>query len=416
MSLSSFELRIVEWLSRKTPPVGVRRAGTLLAAVATDVGAVRQDNQDRVAIARGRDALGREYVVLALADGIGGMSKGAECAALTIASVFTSIHFDSQSRTDPSTWLPKAATRANVRVHRELRGHGGSTLVAALVMGDRKAHWLSVGDSRVHIARRNELIQISTDDTIAGQLGRPAEAGLDRSQLLQFIGVGPTLEPHIGELAPPAPGALVLTSDGVHFVDAKWLGAVVGNAPDIGSAARRLIDTARFGGGPDNASVAAISFPEQLGLPMPGPTEGSLDLWDAFGELSLFGFPGPIVAAATPSKAPVAQERAPPQVSPAAPSVPAAEEPPPAETPEQAAATAATPEQPVATTAATPAAPISSRKTAKGETPRREPAKKRNRRSSGSSKGKASADAEDGGLGVEGDRPQLVIEFPKKAN
>ena len=52
------------------------------AAVATEVGGVRADNQDRVAIARIRDRTGRTFVVAGLADGIGGMRDGAECAAM----------------------------------------------------------------------------------------------------------------------------------------------------------------------------------------------------------------------------------------------------------------------------------------------------------------------------------------------
>lgn len=292
MSLSSFEIRLFEWLRRKTTNGGMRRALSLAAAVATDIGLVRDENQDRVAIARGSDMFGREYVVLALADGIGGLSRGADCAALTLASFFASIHFDSRSVDDPKALLHTAAMRANQRVHREMRGTGGATLVAALVSAERRIHWVSVGDSRVHVARRAEMTQISVDDTIAGQLGRPADSGFGNSNLLQFIGVGPQLEPHVDEVSSPTPGVLALTSDGVHFLDSKWMGMLIACAPDVGQAARRLVENAKWCGGPDNASVALMSFSEQLAIPMAGEPSSVLQIWDPFSDLTLMGFPG----------------------------------------------------------------------------------------------------------------------------
>ena len=48
---------------RRTAPSGVRRVASLTAAVASELGGVREDNQDRVAIARGRDRLGRVELV-----------------------------------------------------------------------------------------------------------------------------------------------------------------------------------------------------------------------------------------------------------------------------------------------------------------------------------------------------------------
>ncbi|MDH0850466.1 protein phosphatase 2C domain-containing protein [Delftia tsuruhatensis] len=292
MSLSSFEIRLLEWFRRKTANGGMNRAPSLAAAVATDIGLVRDENQDRVAIARGSDALGSEYVVLALADGIGGLSRGADCAALTLASFLASIHFDSRNVGDPKAWLHTAAMRANLRVHREMRGTGGSTLVAALVSAERRVHWLSVGDSRVFVARRTEMAQISVDDTIAGQLGRPADSGLDQSNLLQFIGIGSQLEPHVDEISYPAPGVLALTSDGVHFLDPKWMGMLIARAPEVGQAARRLVENAKWCGGPDNASVALMSFSEQLAIPMAGAPSSVLQIWDPFSDLTLVGFPG----------------------------------------------------------------------------------------------------------------------------
>ena len=290
----SIDALLAGWFLRRTPSTGVRRVASLAAAVASDVGSVREENQDRVAIARGLDRSGRPYVALALADGIGGMRQGAECAAMTLGSFFAGIEQEAQSGTEVSTWLLQAAMRANSRVHAELGGKGGATLVATLVLPGKNVHWLSVGDSRVHLSRGLSLHQVSTDDTIAGQLGKPPEAGLDRSNLLQFIGTGPQLEPHVEALPHTDARSILLTSDGVHFIDPAWLGQIVGHAPDAGMCVRRLVELSKWCGGPDNASVGMIELDASLEWPNGGSWLG-LEVWDSFGELHLISTgPAPI--------------------------------------------------------------------------------------------------------------------------
>lgn len=394
MSLSSFEIRLFEWLRRKTTNGGMRRAPSFAAAVATDIGLVRDENQDRVAIVRGSDALGSEYVVLALADGIGGLSRGADCAALTLASFFASIHFDSQNVGDQKAWLYTAAMRANVRVHREMRGTGGSTLVAALVSAERRIHWLSVGDSRVHVARRAEMAQISVDDTIAGQLGRPADSNLDKSNLLQFIGIGSPLEPHVDEISCPAPGVLALTSDGVHFLDPKWMGMLIARAPDVGQAAKRLVETAKWCGGPDNASVALMSFSEQLAIPMAGAPSSVLQIWDPFSDLTLMGFPGADVVGAQSARV---------RVQPPSPAGPAGADL--EEESQRVERNSAAPQKPPAKRATKSA----SSKRASGKAKTRRAAEVGKAKVAGRNEGDESADSG-------GDLPDFVIEFPNKAS
>ena len=283
---NSIDTLLAAWFLRRTPSTGVRRVASLSAAVASDVGSVREENQDRVAIARGLDRSGRPYVALALADGIGGMRQGAECAAMTLGSFFAGIEYEAKSGTEVTTWLMQAAMRANSRVHAEFGGKGGATLVATLVLPGKNVHWLSVGDSRVYLSRGLGLHQVSTDDTIAGQLGKPPEAGLDRSNLLQFIGTGPELEPHVEALPPTDAHSILLTSDGVHFIDPAWLGQIVGHAPDAGICVRRLVELSKWCGGPDNASVGMIELDASLEWPNGSGWLG-LEVWDSFGEVHL---------------------------------------------------------------------------------------------------------------------------------
>ena len=285
-ALTSLDARLTAWFMRRTAPNGVRRVASLSAAVATDVGEVREENQDRLAVARGVDSSGRAYAVLALADGIGGMKQGAECAAIALGSFLVGVMRQGQSAEPAASWLMAAAHRANRAVHERFQGGGGSTLVAALVIPGREAHWLSVGDSRVHLARGAALTQLSTDDTIAGQLGKPAEAGLDRSALLQFIGIGAQLEPHAEWLPSDAQGSILLTSDGAHFLEPAWLGRIVAGANDAGLGVRRLVEMAKWCGGPDNASAAMIAL-DAAQFETQSGGEFGFEIWDPHGDLQV---------------------------------------------------------------------------------------------------------------------------------
>lgn len=280
---------VAKWLLRKTAPSGVRRVASLAAAVGSDVGIVRQENQDRAAILRGFDDMGQEFAVLAVADGIGSMREGAACAALTIGSFFDAIYECALSAAGSSSaeWLNMAAHCANNAVLSSFRATGGSTLVAVVLRKEMNPCWLSIGDSRVYALRERDAVQLSTDDTIAGQLGKGLEAGREQSKLLQFVGMDGELDPHVEELRETLPSSILLTTDGVHFLSrsSTWFTQVIQNAGDPGTCAKRLIDLARWCGGPDNASIVGVALPCFAEPEM--PAFRCLEIWDAFGELQL---------------------------------------------------------------------------------------------------------------------------------
>ena len=86
MTLAHYQQQqLYNWLMRKSPVSAVRRVAELPIAMASDIGLVRSENQDRAAILRIQLTEGRSSVVVVLCDGMGGMSDGAECASLAIA-------------------------------------------------------------------------------------------------------------------------------------------------------------------------------------------------------------------------------------------------------------------------------------------------------------------------------------------
>lgn len=278
--------RLTTWFLRKTSVNAVRRIAAFPAALSSDIGLKRDENQDRVAIARGRDFSGRPYLLAGLSDGIGGMKDGAACAAATLGHLFANFFDLSGTNNAPDLWLTQAAQAANAAIFSRLAGKGGATLSALLVMGDGNVYLLNVGDSRIYRVAGSQLVQLTVDDTIAGQLGHKVEADLG-SNLLQFIGIGKELETNAVTLEGAQTDPVLLTSDGIHFIDQSWLGTLVHYASDPGVALRRLTETSKWCGGHDNASAAMLLPHLAIQEPFANGESEVQEIWDPFGELQL---------------------------------------------------------------------------------------------------------------------------------
>jgi serine/threonine protein phosphatase PrpC len=279
---------LAQWLIRKTAAAGARRIQQVGSLIATDIGAVRSDNQDRVVSARLWDNSGRPVTCTALADGMGGMRAGEESAALTLAGFVHVLRDSVAAGLAPVDALTRAARSANRAVHTKHGGRGGATLSALLITHDDRAYWLNVGDSRVYAGSRGKLAQLSVDDTLAGQLARAIEDEHSDSQLIQFIGVGEDLEPHVSAVEPGGHEWYLLTSDGVHNMPAavELMSRLVDHAGDSGAAAKRLVDVAKWCGGRDNGSAAIVSARADRGMDRPHQS-GCLEIWDPFGDLQV---------------------------------------------------------------------------------------------------------------------------------
>lgn len=280
------------WLMRRTPAAGVRRVIHLAAAVASETGNVRTENQDKAVIVRGKDTKGNEYTLAIVSDGIGGMHDGAGCAATAIGAFVAMIEWQAKKfDTDINSWLYNASLVANDAVYEKYKGNGGATLVAVLIHPETPTCWLSIGDSRVYSASGINLNQLSVDDTIAGQLGKNEELYPEQSKLLQFIGMGSDLEPHISIVDDNNINSLILTTDGVHYLSPSpnWLGKVIGNSQDSGSCVKRLVDLAMWCGGQDNATVVMLSLqpPSEPSFKMLSMIYSCIEVWDPFGEIQI---------------------------------------------------------------------------------------------------------------------------------
>jgi PPM family protein phosphatase len=243
---------LARWLTQNSSARAVRGVTEAGAILASDRGLKREENEDRIAAMRycGERA---EFLCFVVADGMGGLRDGAECAEITIAALFDALI--ATATRPPWDRLEEAVRFANSQVYLSKRGSGGSTLSAILVEGEHEIYSANVGDSRIYVepsSAGGELNRVTIDDSLEEAFG-----GQGR-ELLQFIGVGKGLQPHINRLESAA-RSIAITTDGIHFLDNNLLKSIYLNAPDRRSAADRLLALSRWFGGPDNATIAIIS-------------------------------------------------------------------------------------------------------------------------------------------------------------
>lgn len=287
MSTDQIQTQLRNWFMRQTVKSGARRVRDLGIALTSDIGTMRSENQDRLAVLRIRTQE-QSFLVAALSDGMGGMVGGGLAASITLSSFLCA--FIRNRHSSVHERLLSAAGIANEAVYSEFRGKGGSTLSAFVVDSNGAVGGVNVGDSRIYALTQNSIDQLSQDDTIAGQIGAKDNASniRGRNDLLQYIGVGKDIEPHFVDLSSTSDQAtIMLTSDGIHFLDPQILRSIVRNAESLATAARRLSELSKWCGGTDNASVLIASSIRALAPNSQTDSLGVIEVWDAFNEIQI---------------------------------------------------------------------------------------------------------------------------------
>ncbi len=213
------------------------------AAAATDIGKVRQHNEDRSLVEYQEGVL-----VVAVADGVGG-EHGGDIASETAVTELARAYFRKRRR-DLGKNLAEAFAAVNDAVlgaasQKNLRG-AATTVVAAAIQG-RRAAIANLGDSRAYVLRREALRQVTTDHSGAVSRSITRFAGDPR-------GVRPDV--FVEELRPG--DRLLLCSDGVtiHLSAADLLPLLADG--DAERAALRIVREAVARGGRDNATAVVV--------------------------------------------------------------------------------------------------------------------------------------------------------------
>ena len=240
----------------------------LVAAAATDVGRVREGNEDSVLH---DDRLG----IFAVADGMGGHQAGEVASATAIEALRAAIAAGA-SVTDAVTQA-NAAVVGKARADAEMLGMGTTMTAAVEVVGGlRIGH---VGDSRAYVLRDGILARVTDDHSLVEELVREGRITLDqaavhpqRNVVTRALGIDEEVE--VDDVAVELTGGdrVLLCSDGLSgMLRDTDISAILRREADAAACARALIDAANEAGGEDNITVVIIDVIGEEGDLPPAP-------------------------------------------------------------------------------------------------------------------------------------------------
>lgn len=232
----------------------------------TDVGRVRSNNEDSVAISR-------DARMVIVADGMGGYNAG-EVASVMLVQI---LNRELRNRlvaagADADVALVRdmlvaSVDRANSAIYQAAKAHAhyagmGTTLVIGL-FGHQRVVIGHIGDSRAYLLRDGAFTRLTRDHTwLQEQIDKgemtPLEAQRSgmRSLLTRAVGVDPRVNLEINEF-PVEPGDLFLfCSDGLtDSIEDSELAVLLRDPSPLPRLAERLVQQANALGGRDNISA-----------------------------------------------------------------------------------------------------------------------------------------------------------------
>lgn len=233
-----------------------RRGATTTFGSRTDVGCVRDHNEDSLVVTP---------PLFAVADGMGGHAAG-EVASEIAVNVLAECAPGHPSPEELSHAVQEA-NRAIIHAAREGKGRKGmgTTMTAAMLEGERLLV-AQVGDSRAYLLHQGKLQQLTRDHSLmadmieAGQL-TPEEARTHphRSVITRALGSDPYTKPDLYEINVEAGDRLLICSDGLSgMVCDSDIEATLARVSDPQRCASQLVNEAIANGGHDNVTVIVV--------------------------------------------------------------------------------------------------------------------------------------------------------------
>lgn len=266
------------------------------SAVLTDVGVIREHNEDAAYI----DPQGDFFIV---ADGMGGHAAGEVASNMAVEAVKKSLEGSREDIASFARAPSDEGRRALVSVlenavrhaHQAVFERGakesdkqgmGTTLDVVLIAGS-EAFVAHVGDSRTYLVRDSRAAQITTDHTVAEVLVIEGKLSIEEAQvsplrtiLVNAIGVAPDVGVEMAHVRLKRGDRLLLCSDGLHdyFPLEQEVSEYVSEY-EPSEALSRMITLAKGRGGHDNITGIVLEVVET-----PTPSDGVVENEDDVGD------------------------------------------------------------------------------------------------------------------------------------
>ena len=240
----------------------------------TDVGKVRTIDEDSILAANlsfGVNSESSKFLLLAVADGMGGHAKGEEASKIALNAIARTVIPELFNDTPFTELLEKGIQNANQNIldytakYPESSGMG-TTSVCAVVKGNQ-VHLANVGDSRAYVISDDEIRPVTKDHSYVQALvdeGKITQAEArehpKKNIITKAVGISPSIEADKLILTLGSDESLLLCCDGViaHLTD-EDIHKIINDSPDPQSACQKIVDTANERGGSDNISLIILS-------------------------------------------------------------------------------------------------------------------------------------------------------------
>ena len=240
----------------------------------TDVGKVRTIDEDSILAADlsfGVNSENSKFLLLAVADGMGGHAKGEEASKIALNAIARAVIPELFNDTPFTELLEKGIQNANQDIldytakYPESSGMG-TTSVCAVVKGN-EVHLANVGDSRAYVISDDEIRGVTKDHSYVQALvdeGKITQAEArehpKKNIITKAVGISPSVEADKSILTLGSDESLLLCCDGViaHLTD-EDIHKIINDSPDPQSACQKIVDTANERGGSDNISLIILS-------------------------------------------------------------------------------------------------------------------------------------------------------------
>jgi protein phosphatase len=232
------------------------------ASALTDRGRKRASNEDAF-------GLSVEHGVYIVCDGMGGAAAGEVASTLAVGEMMQWL--TQRPRTSPPPIeAAEAVTAANEAIYsrsqRNQSLNGMGTTLVALLVEDRRAWMVNVGDSRGYRLRNSNLEQITLDHSLVEEqirLGQMSQEEALRSPLKNVItralGTQSVVTPDIFELETEPGDLFLLCSDGlVRELSDSVVESLLRLDLTLEEMCSRLVEAANEAGGHDNITCLLV--------------------------------------------------------------------------------------------------------------------------------------------------------------
>ena len=241
----------------------------------TDIGQVREENQDSILIFEPDDPQirRRQGTLLVVADGMGGLEDGKVASQIAIDAILETYYAVEGEACEA---IVEAVQEANRRIFDHAIEHGGGnpmgSTCTALVILEHYACIAQVGDSRAYLYHKGQIRQVTRDHSLVRELvdrgeldPRSVQYSFHRNVLTRGLGLKEEVEVDLFELSDLCDGDMLLvSSDGLHELneDDEFVEGIERFGDQLTPLCNHFVDMANSRGGTDNISLGAALMGE----------------------------------------------------------------------------------------------------------------------------------------------------------